>query len=108
MASVLSFPMRNDLTQYSFNITLSGAVFNFQIIFNVRMNRWTMNINDNLGNTILAGVPVLINRNLYNQYGYLSLPEGPMIAIDNTGQDSQPTQLSFGTQNSMYYVDPTT
>lgn len=99
------FPMRNDLPQYSFNITLSGVVYNFQCLYNVRMSRWILNINDTSGDIILAGIPVLIQRNLYGQYATLSLPDGILFCTDDTGQDNQPTQFSFGVTNTMYYAD---
>lgn len=108
MATIQSFPMRNDLPQYSFNITLSGTIFQAQVIYNIRMSRWILNINDSAGNAILSGIPVLILRNLTGQYTTLTIPEGTFIAVDNTQQDTQPTQFSFGVDHSLYYVDPST
>lgn len=105
-ANIFLFPMRNDLPQYSFQITLTGVIYNFQIYFNGRMNRWILNINDSSGNQILSGVPVLIERNLTGQYGTLKIPAGVFLAADNTNQGTQPTQYSFGIDHSMYYIDP--
>jgi hypothetical protein len=99
-----TFPMRNDVPQYSFNISLSGTVFNIQVLFNVRMQRYIMNINDTQGNTILAGIPVLIERNLTGQYITLAIPSGTFFCTDDTGQDTQPTQFSFGLDHTMFYV----
>jgi hypothetical protein len=106
MVTILTFPLRNDLPQYSFPITLSGSNYVIQMIFNVRMNRWIMNINDVAGNQILSGIPVLIERNLTGQYATLAIPAGVFLAVDNTGQDSQPTQYSFGVDHTCYYLDP--
>lgn len=106
MAVILTFPMRNDLPQYSFNITLSGTIFQAQILYNGRMDRWIMNINDSAGNQILSGIPVLIERDLTAQYATLTIPEGTFVAIDNSGQDTQATRFSFGLDHTLYYVDP--
>lgn len=106
MPALLQFPMRNDLPLYTFNISLSGTIFNVQVIFNVRMNRYVMNINDTSGNPILGGIPVLIERNLTGQYVTLAIPEGTFFCTDDSGQDQQPTQFSFGVDHTMFYVDP--
>jgi hypothetical protein len=106
MAAVFTFPMRNDLPQYTFTDTMSGTIFQFQLLFNVRMNRWIININDASGNQILSGIPVLITRNLTGQYATLEIPEGVFIARDDTGQQTQPTQFSFGVDHTLFYVDP--
>ncbi len=106
MAAIFTFPLRNDLPQYSFNITLSGTIFQIQMIYNVRMDRWIMNINDSAGNQILSGLPILIQRNITGQYGTLAIPAGVFLAQDNTGQDTQPTQFSFGVDHTCYYIDP--
>lgn len=106
MFTLLLFPLRNDLPQYSFSITLTGVIFTFQMLFNVRMNRWIMNINDSAGNQILSGIPLLIDTNLTYQYATLAIPAGILFCGDNTNQDMQPTLNSFGLTNTCYYVDP--
>lgn len=105
-ATILTFPLRHDLPIYTFPITLNGVNFVFQLLFNVRMNRWIMNISDSSGNQILSGIPVLINRNLTGQYATLAIPKGSFFVVDDTGQFTQPTQFSFGVDHSCYYIDP--
>jgi len=104
--NTLTIPLRNDLPYYIFSITLSGVTYRLQLIFNGRMNRWIMNIFDASENQILSGIPVLILTNLTGQYRYLSVPSGIFIANDNTGQDMQPTQFSFGVTETLFYLDP--
>jgi hypothetical protein len=99
-------PLVNNLTWYQFRVTLSGAIYTLNIRYNTRMARWTMDIEDSAANVILAGVTLLINRDLTGQYLYLSIPPGVFFALDNTNTDTEPTQFSFGTTNSFVYGDP--
>lgn len=107
MATFLTIPARNDLPWYKFKITLSGVIFTLHFRYNTRMQRWIMDINDPSDNPILLGVPVLIVRNLTGQYVTLAIPEGLFFATDDTGQSTQPTQFSFGTDHTLWYQDPT-
>lgn len=104
---VFIVPARNDLPFYQFTITLSGVLFQLEFKYNTRMSRWILSINDPSGNQIMSGIPILIGRALFNQYVELPIPEGTFFAQDNTLQEQQPTQFSFGLQNTLYYVDPT-
>lgn len=106
--NLLTIPLRNDLPFYSFNITLTGVTYQLEFLYNVRSNRWIMNIYDSVGNQIISGITLLIDRNLIGQYRYLNLPAGVFFVVDNTQQDEQPTLNSFGTTHTMYYVDPGT
>lgn len=99
-------PMRNDIFNMKFKMTLSGTIFSLKVYFNVRMNRWLMNISDSQANQILVGVPILIQRSLTSQYPTLALPAGQFICTDDTGLGNQPTQYSFGQTNTLYYLDP--
>jgi hypothetical protein len=103
----LVLPMRNDLPFYQYKIALSATQFTLVMRFNGRMNRWILDVNDQSGNPILSGIPVLIRRNLTGQYAYLAVPQGTLFALDDTGQDTQPTQFSFGLDHTVWYADPT-
>lgn len=107
MALALVVPARNDLTWYKFRITFSGVIYTLNFRLNSRMNRWIMDIKDPAEKAILLGIPILILRNLTGQYRTLNVPQGVFFATDDSGQDTQPTLLSFGTDHTFWYVDPT-
>lgn len=100
-------PARNDLPNYQFRITLSSQIFTLYFHYNVRMERWILDLEDSSGNIILAGVALLILRDLVGQYVTLALPQGLMFATDDTQKGTQPTLLSFGTDHTFWYGDPT-
>jgi hypothetical protein len=105
--SFFEVPLRNDLPNYSFRVTLSGVIYTLYLHYNVRMDRWIMDIQDASGNQILSGIALIINRNLTGQYRTLQIPTGVFFCTDETNKDTQPTLDSFGTNHSMWYSDPT-
>ena len=100
-------PLGNALPWYKFKITLSGVIFTLSFRYNTRSNRWVMDILDPTGNQILCGLPLLIQRNVDGQYPTLAIPEGVFFVTDDTGQGTQATQYSFGTDHTFWYEDPT-
>src|ERR1700733_326462 len=100
-------PVINTLPWYKFKITLSGVIFTLNMRYNGRMARWMLDVLDPSGNPILMGMTVLIQRNLTGQYVPLPLPEGILFATDDTGQDTQATIYSFGSDHTLWYEDPT-
>lgn len=105
--NILTIPINVKLPWQQFKITLSGVIFTLEFKYNGRMDRWIMNINDASGNQVLQGMVLLINRNLTGQYTTLEIPEGVFYPADDTGQDTQPGQNSFGVDHTLFYLDPT-
>lgn len=106
MANLLTVPARNDLPWYKFRISLSGTVFTLYFRYNVRCDRWLMDVYDASDTPIFQGAPILVNFNLLAQYPTLPLPNGTLFAVDDTGNQQQPTLQSFGLTHSLYYADP--
>jgi hypothetical protein len=102
--TVAQIPLRSDIFQYFFQITLSNVVYKFTVRYNGRMDRWILNIDDISGNQILSGIPLLININLLSQYPTLNILSGNLYCIDNSQKFIQPTQFSFGYNNFLVYL----
>lgn len=104
--SFFSVPARNDLPWYTFKITLSSVLYTLTFRYNTRMTRWIIDLSDATGNLIVAGIPLLILRDLLAQYSTLPLPPGSLFCIDDTNQETQPTRYSFGVDHTLIYGDP--
>lgn len=102
-----TIPVGNSLPWYKFKITLSGVIFTLSFRYNTRSSRWVMDIQDPSGNPILCGLVCLIERNMDGQYTTFAIPAGIFFATDDTGQGTQPTLYSFGTDHTLWYEDPT-
>jgi Domain of unknown function (DUF6983) len=104
--ALLTIPVGNSLPFVQFRITLSGVIYTLTFKYNTRMSRWVMEIDDANDNQLLSGIVLLIERNLTGQYLYLAIPPGVFFCTDDTGQDTQPVQTSFGVDHTFWYVDP--
>jgi hypothetical protein len=103
---IVTIPLSNQLPWYTFTIALSGVIFTLRLRYNSRNTRWMMDVADAQNNDIINGITLLIDTNLLGQYVQPNLPLGMFFVVDNTGQNTQPTLLSFGTTHSLYYYDP--
>lgn len=100
-----TIPTRNDLPFYTYRITLSSNIYTLTFHYNVRMDRWILDVADSSGAVILSGVALLILRDVIGQYITLALPPGAIFATDETQKDQQPTIYSFGTDKTLWYGD---
>lgn len=101
----VQIPAQN-LPDYDFNVTLTGVRYNLHVRYNLRMDRWLLDIADAAGNLVVAGIVLLIQRSLTGQYTTLALPPGPLLAADLSGQNLQPTEASFLTDHALIYGEP--
>jgi len=105
MATII-LPVRSDFSAYQFQVDLEGAIYTLDFGFNTRSNRWYMSIYDSTGETLLVGdIPILINIPLADQYIDKRLPLGRFIAIDETGNNGNPTINNFGTDIKLLYQE---
>ncbi len=102
----LTIPARNDVPWYRFTIALSGVVYTLRFRFNVRMQRWILDIADSSNKNIIVGLPVLVSRNLFGRFVIDGLPPGSMFVDDLTNKDSQPGRFSFGLEHVLVYAEP--
>ena len=97
-------PLNNNTFFYTFKTTLSGILVVLTLRYNGRMDRWILNIDDQAGNQIISGLPLLVNKNLLSQYPTLNILPGTLMAVDVSQQLLQPTQFSFGVNNFLVYI----
>lgn len=100
-------PVGNNFPWTKFVTSLSGTSFSLVFRFNTRMSVWFMDIQDQAGNSLLSGVPILIETALIGRFVTQGLPVGDFIAFDDTNQGTEPGRYSFGTDHSLVYADPT-
>jgi hypothetical protein len=103
--ALFAIPTSEQFTWYTRAITLTGQAYTLEIRYNSRLQRWLMSILDRIQNPILLSIPLLINRNLTQQYATLSIPEGMLYCVDETGQQLEPVLSSFLTSHTLYYFD---
>ena len=91
---------------FSFSTDLSKITYHMECRYNTRMDRWILNIADAQGETIINGIPMLVNRSLTGQYPALPLPPGTLYVQDLSGNNAQPGLAAFITDHVFLYADP--
>lgn len=104
MATLTTIPLDENLPDYSFSCTLDGASYTLRAYYNTRARRWRLNILDISENPVLMGIPLTIGRDLTAGLRYLQIPPGVFMALDDTGDGTQPTLGSFLLDHSLYYL----
>lgn len=99
-------PMDNSFPWFKFKITLSGVIYVMSFRFNTRSNSWYLDILDSSNQVIIAGLAILIDRNLLGQYRTFAVPVGTLFATDDTGKELEPTLNSFRVDHTFWYADP--
>lgn len=107
MATVVEIPVRNDLEAYSFTIELDGTNYVLSFRFNVRMDRWAMDIAKTDGTVVLAGVVLETGVDLTGRYVSDSLPPGRFLAYDESGQGMNAGRYDLGDSVKLLYEEQT-
>lgn len=104
--ATLVLPIRSDFKAYDFQIDLEGVIYTLDFGFNTRSGRWYMSIYDQAKENLLIGdIPILINIPLHDQYIDETLPPGRFIALDESGQNLEATDESFGNEIKLFYEE---
>lgn len=103
--SYISLPVDNADYDYDFNIELDQSVYNFRFIYNQRISRWLMDISDQFGNLIVAGIVLLNGVDLLAKYRELPVPPGTLYVWDTTNSGLDPDGTNFGGSVLLMYVE---
>ena len=102
--AIVGIPVTNQVPNYRFQIDLESVQYYLEFRFNTRLDRWVMDIEDKDKNTLIQGVPILINLNLLAQYVIEGLPPGVFMAINETGTQQEATRNTFGVDVKLIYI----
>lgn len=103
---MLEIPTRTDLPAYSEQVELDGKVFNLNLRFNKRFNRWVMDIADSENAEVIHGVVIYTGVPLLVQYYHkANLPLGDFICIDSKGSTDAPGEDELGDRFKLYYLE---
>ena len=102
---ILQIPVRSDIPSYEFQITLEGTPFRLAFRYNRRRERWAMDIKNQEGVTLLAGVPILVAMDLTTRFRVVGGPPGRFFAVDTSNQDMPPAEADLGNRVLLYYEE---
>lgn len=89
-----------------FNISLAGTVYSLTFLYrDAPMGGWCLDINDNLGNPLVCGIPLITGADLLAQYAYLNFG-GAMVIFSDGNKALVPTFDNLGSGSHLYWVTP--
>lgn len=102
---ILELPVRSDIPSFEFKQELEGVVYTLKFKWNERMARWLMSIADEVGEDLLAGIPVQTNVDIKGRFKQSTLPPGLFLSYDNSGAARNPDRDTFGSDVKFYYEE---
>jgi hypothetical protein len=101
--SIFNIPLKVGTPQ-TFQIALGGVPYQLTLRYrNVDQGGWTLDIDDDAGNAVLHGIPLVTGVNLLAQYGYLGLGGGLYVQT-TSDPDAVPTFENLGDDGLLYWV----
>lgn len=94
--AIWSIPVQFKSPDFSFQIDLDGIIFGFRFTYNARTDRFSMEIQDQLGNAIVSGIALTVNWKVLARFKDSSLPPGDLFTMDITGGNNEPSAVNFG------------
>lgn len=90
---MLEIPATIDQNDFTIDVDLEGQVYTLHFSWNSAMQLWTLGFLDEFGDAILAGIPLLANSFLLQQYSVAGIPPGELFA--QFLQAGDPGRMSF-------------
>lgn len=106
MATFSVIPLDELSAWYEYDIVLDSVTYTLEIYYNTRADRWRLSIKDAVGNPLLSGIPLLVNRDLTGPYTYLDIPKWFFVVLDDKLLGREPGLQSFLLDHTLYYVEP--
>lgn len=103
--AIITLPLAQNTPWYDFSMPLDQTTYTVEMAFNTRANRWMLTLGDVSGSPIVYNLPVVIQRDLLLGLHHLPVPPGYLVAIDLSGQNTQPDAGAFLLNHRLYYIE---
>ncbi|AWQ18481.1 hypothetical protein C1N63_06375 [Pantoea ananatis] len=84
-----------------FSLAVKGNTFSFRVLW--RDICWMLDISDNTGAIIIAGIPLVTGTDLMEPFNHLGLGFSLLVVCDVPGQD-YPTETDLGSRSHLYII----
>lgn len=92
-------------TPHAFSIQLGSTTYSLTVTYrDIDDGGWLLDIADNDGNSLVAGIPLITGANLLAQYPDLGFEGGLWVQTDGANPDDVPTFDNIGTSSHLYFV----
>jgi len=100
---MVSIPFKK-FPAFTEDVILDNVAYRFSFNWNGRGQYWSMTMADINNNILLAGIKIMIQAELIQDFPGRGLPPGAMIAFDPGRKINQITQTNLGDTVSLIYI----
>lgn len=100
---IVEIPTRS-LPAYNFEITLEGVIYRLYFRWNSRFEFWVMDFQDRQGESILAGLKLVLDYELIRMFASDRLPKGALIAVDSSRRLTRIGENDLGDPVKLLYI----
>jgi hypothetical protein len=104
MAVQLTAIRQTDSARIAFSTRLEDRLFRFLFAWNVRACAWSMAVQDDEGNDLLAGYMLRAGENSLRSFATADLPGGRLVVVDTRGEGVDPGRFDFRGRSILIYV----
>lgn len=94
-----------NLFHYKYRTQLEGTFYRFEIHFNQRDDRWSMDLLDDEDTPIVRGLRLVLTDDAFEPYRHLAVPPGNVIVQDASGADNEAGALDLGGAVQLLYEE---
>lgn len=101
--ALLKLPIQNDIGDFNFKISLDGDSFFFFFQYDARDDSWFISISDADEITLVEGIKMVVDVNLFGQFGHLDIPQGNLFCSNSENPNTEPNIENFGNNIQLFY-----
>jgi hypothetical protein len=98
-------PLRPDLAHYEFAVALDKVTVIFELRWSVREEAWYLDVKDEDGTVIYAGIKVVVALPLGRRCRDPRFPPGILMALDTSGRNEDPGLKDLGDRVQLLYFE---
>lgn len=96
-------PSRTTAAVFAFSTRIGGVLLRLRLHWSVRDLAWTLDVQDQSGDPIIAGLLVTVGVDLFGGVDRLRLPTGPLFCADLSGSARLPDRDAWAGTHGLYY-----
>lgn len=99
-------PLDSTFDNFSITVELDSMVYGMDFKFDLRNERWYVDLFDSNNNLLLAGLPAMVSWPLLKQFEYRTdIPKGVLYFLDQNGTEIEPGRFDLGARVLMIYQE---
>lgn len=99
----LRIPTRSDFPSYRFRIDLEAVSYEMRFRYNLRMNRWILDISSAEGTPIRSGIVLLTETDFFPYLKSSLLPPGDFVMVHETLEQINAGREDLGNSIQLFY-----